>query len=147
MKPISAIIGGRDTVVVDKNASVMHAARVMSERNIGAVPVLDGERVVGIFSERDIMARVVAAGRDPARTLVVDVMSSELVVVKSGDTHETCLRLMQQARVRHVLVLDEGKLVGIVSLRDLMAVELTEKDEAINLLNAYVHYIPADLAR
>jgi CBS domain-containing protein len=147
MKAISAVIQGQDTAVVQPGNSVLEAVRLMTERNVGAVPVVDGERLVGIFTERDVMSRVVADGRDPKATRVADVMSPELVVADFRDTYETCLRRMQQARVRHMIVLKEGRLAGVLSVRDLLAVELDEKDEAINLLNAYVHYIPADLAR
>jgi CBS domain-containing protein len=107
--------------------------------------VLDGERVAGIFTERDVLARVVAAGVDPARTPVGNVMSTSLVVAEVSEAHDVCMRRMQQARVRHLLVLRNGRLAGILSMRDLVALELDERDEAITLLNAYVHYIPADL--
>ncbi|OFW26189.1 MAG: hypothetical protein A3H97_15425 [Acidobacteria bacterium RIFCSPLOWO2_02_FULL_65_29] len=145
MKSIKAIIGDRETVVVDPLLSIADAARRMAERNIGAVGVVDGDRLVGIFSERDVLIRVVAAGKDPASTLVRDVMSSDLVVAEVGESYETCLGRMQQARLRHLIVLDQGRLAGIVSLRDLLAADIDEKSEAITLLNAYVHYIPADV--
>ncbi len=147
MKPISAVIQGQDTAVVPPQASVVDAVRIMTARNIGAVPVVEDERLVGIFTERDVMARVVAVGLDPKSTPVGDVMSPDLVTADVRDSCDTCLRRMQQARVRHLIVLNEGRLAGIVSLRDVLAVDADEKDEAINLLNAYVHYIPADLAR
>lgn len=147
MKRISALLDGRKTVVIEQSTLVSDAARLMSEHQIGAVPVLDGDRVAGIFTERDVMVRVVAAERDAARTQVGEVMSTELIVADWHEDHASCLRRLQQARVRHLLVLNEGRLAGIVSLRDLLAVELGEKDEAISLLNAYVHYIPADLVR
>jgi CBS domain-containing protein len=147
MKAISAVIQGQDTAVVQRRTSVVDAARIMSERNIGAVPVVDDDRLVGIFTERDVMSRVVAAGLDARSTEVGEVMSPDLVIADVRDSYDTCMRRMQQARVRHLIVLKEGRLAGILSLRDLLAVELDEKDEAINLLNAYVHYIPADLAR
>jgi CBS domain-containing protein len=133
-------------VVVDIATSVVQAARIMSERQIGAVPVVEGERVAGIFTERDVMARVVAAGVNPAETPVSSVMSTSLVVADVRDTHDVCLRRMQQARVRHLLVLDGARLAGVLSLRDLLALELDEKDEEVTLLNAYVHYVPADLS-
>jgi CBS domain-containing protein len=147
MKSIRAIVGNRETVTVASMTSVLDAARVMSERHIGALPVVDGERLAGIFTERDIMARIVAEARDPRATPVADVMSTELVVSDIGETCEQCLGRMQQARVRHVIVLDNGRLAGIVSLRDLMAADIDDKAEAITLLNAYVHYIPADLTK
>jgi len=146
MRPIGPLVSGRDVVVVDIATSVAQAARIMSDRQIGAVPVVDGERVAGIFTERDVMARVVAAGVNAAETPVSAVMSTTLVVADVRDSHDVCLRRMQQARVRHLLVLDGGRLAGVLSLRDLLALELDEKDEEVTLLNAYVHFVPADLS-
>ena len=146
MKPIKSLVQDREVIVVDVATSVAQAASIMSEHQIGAVPVVEGERVAGIFTERDVLSRVVAAGVDPAVTPVSDVMTTNLVVADIGEPHDVCMRRMQQARVRHLLVLENGRLAGILSLRDLLRVEIDERDEAINLLNAYVHYIPADLA-
>jgi CBS domain-containing protein len=145
MKPVSTLIAGRDTLVVDSDDTVFDAACLMSTRHVGAVPVLHDGRVVGIFTERDLMARVVATSRPPSQTLVGEVMSTDLVVANIQDPPELCLQRMQQAHVRHLIVLNEGRLAGILSLRDLLAVELAERDDAISLLSAYVHYIPADL--
>lgn len=139
------IVAARETVTVDPQVSVLEAARLMVDHQIGAVPVVDRDRLTGIFTERDILARVVAAQRDPSATSVADVMTRELVVADVTDPYDVCLQRMQQARVRHLIVLDRGTLAGILSLRDLMAVDVSEKDEAITLLNVYVHYIPADL--
>ena len=145
MRPIRPLVEQREVVVVDVTTSIAQAARIMSERQIGAVPVVDGERVAGIFTERDALARVIAAGVDPAVTPVSSVMSTSLVVADINDSHNVCMRRMQQARVRHMLVLRAGRLAGVLSMRDLVAIELDERDEAITLLNAHVHYIPADL--
>ncbi len=145
MTSVRTIVAARETVTVDPQVSVLEAARLMVDHQIGAVPVVDRDRLTGIFTERDILARVVAAQRDPSATSVADVMTRELVVADVTDPYDVCLQRMQQARVRHLIVLDRGRLAGILSLRDLMAVDVSEKDEAITLLNAYVHYIPADL--
>lgn len=145
MKPIRPLVENRELVVVDAGTSVAQAAVVMSDRQIGAVPVMDGERVAGIFTERDALARVVAARVDPGSTPVSEVMSTDLVTADITESHDACMRRMQQARVRHLLVLRAGRLAGILSMRDLLALELDERDEAMTLLNAYVHYIPADL--
>ncbi|MGH9253857.1 MAG: CBS domain-containing protein [Vicinamibacterales bacterium] len=147
MKSIKPLVENREVVVVDVAMSVAQVARIMSEHQVGAVPVIEGDRVAGIFSERDVLSRVVATGIDPAVTPVSRVMSTELVVADIGENHEVCLQRMQQSHVRHLLVLRGGRLAGILSMRDLLAVEIDERDEAIRLLNAYVHYIPADLAR
>lgn len=145
MKSIKAILGDRETFTVERSASITEAARLMAARQIGALPVLDGERLVGIFTERDVLTRIVAAGRNPATTAVGDVMSTDLVVADASESYEVCLVRMQQAHVRHLLALQDGRLAGIVSLRDVLAADLDEKAEELTMLNAYVHYIPAHL--
>ncbi len=145
MKSVKTIVGARETVTVGSLASVLDAARVMAHHQIGAVPIVDGGRLAGIFTERDVLVRVVAAGLDPAATPITAVMSTPLIVAEVSEPYDVCLRRMQQACVRHLVVLDGGRLAGILSLRDLIAVDLNEKVEAITLLNAYVHDIPADL--
>jgi len=147
MKRIRDIIGNRHAVTVDAHASVSDVARQMAAHHIGAVPVVDNGRLVGIFSERDILTRVVAADRNPLQTLVSEVMSSQLIVAECDESYEVCLSRMQQAHVRHLIVLEHGGLAGIASLRDLLAADLDEKSEEITLLNAYVHYIPANLQK
>ena len=147
VKSIRDIIGDRPTLTVDSHASVSDVARQMAAHHIGAVPVVNNGRLVGIFSERDILTRVVAADRNPQQTPVSDVMSSDLIVAECDESYETCLARMQQAHVRHLIVLEHGGLAGIASLRDLLAADLDEKSEAITLLNAYVHYIPANLQK
>jgi len=147
MKSIRDIIGARHTVTVDAHASVSDVARQMAAHHIGAVPVVDDGRLVGIFSERDILTRVVATDRNPLQTRISEVMSSYLIVAECDESYETCLSRMQQAHVRHLIVLEHGGLAGIASLRDLLAADLDEKSDAITLLNAYVHYIPANLQK
>ena len=94
MEQVGTLIAGQKIVLVPQELSVRDAVRRMADRHIGAVPVTDGERVAGIFTERDVMARVVAAGRDPETTTVADVMTRDLVVAGPSDTCEDCLRLM-----------------------------------------------------
>ena len=145
MRSIKAIVGERQTITVAASTTVGDAARLMAAHQIGAVAVLDGERLAGIFTERDLLIRVVAPGLDAQATAVGDVMSTELVVADLAESYDVCLQRMHQAGVRHLIVLDHGRLAGILSLRDLLRADLDEKDEAITLLNAYVHYIPADM--
>jgi CBS domain-containing protein len=145
MKSIKAIVGKQQIATVDRLSTVKDAARLMSERHVGAVPVLDGDRLVGIFTERDVLNRIVAEGKNAETTAVGEVMSTGLVVAEMAESYEACMGRMQQAHVRHVIVLDLGRLAGIVSLRDLLVADIDEKAEAITLLNAYVHYIPADM--
>jgi CBS domain-containing protein len=142
MKTIGGLLAGRETFHVGTEHTVRDAARYMSERRVGAVSVLEGTRLVGILSERDIMGRVVARQLDPDRTRVADVMSRDLVVAQAGDSHEDGLRKMKQAGCRHLPVVEGDRLMGMVSLRDLLQIDLSEKDEEIRWLNAYIHFIP-----
>ncbi len=142
MKTIGGLVAGRDIFHVGTEHTVRDAARYMTERRVGAVSVLEGTRLVGILSERDIMGRVVARHLDPDRTHVGDVMSRDLVVAQAGDSHEDGLRKMKQAGCRHLPVVEGDRLMGMVSLRDLLQVDLSEKDEEIRWLNAYIHFIP-----
>ena len=143
MKSVRAIIGAREIVTVGCSTCAREAARLMTARQIGALPILDGDQLAGIVTERDILARVVAADLDPTVTPVANIMSTQLLVADIGELCEVCLHRMQQAHVRHLIVLDQGRLAGILSLRDLMAVDLDEKAEEISVLNAYVHDVPA----
>jgi len=145
MRSIKAILGDRETIVVARSASVADAARLMSAHHIGALPVLEHDRLVGIFTERDVLTRIVAAGRSPETTTVGDVMSTDLVVCEVNESYEACLTRLQQAHVRHLLALQDGRLAGIVSMRDVLAADVDEKAEELTLLNAYVHYIPAHM--
>lgn len=142
MKSAKDVIRGQDVVAVEPTISVTDAARIMAARNVGAVPVVDADRIVGIFTERDALVRIVAAGIDPVRTAIRDVMSSTLVVASIDDSYETCLERMRQARIRHLIVLDNDRMAGVISMRDLMAVDLDDKTETITLLHAYVQSAP-----
>jgi CBS domain-containing protein len=139
MKTVGDIVRGREVYFLREDQTIREAARYMTERRVGASAVLSGTRLVGILSERDIMGRVVAPARDPDATTVADVMTRDLVWSAVGDTHEDGLRKMKQAGCRHLPVVEGDRLVGMVAQRDLMQVDLTEKDEEIRWLNAYIH--------
>jgi CBS domain-containing protein len=142
MKSIGNVAAGRETYYLRTDQTVREASRYMTERRVGAVAVLEGSRLVGILSERDVMGRVVAPGLDPDQTRVADVMTRDLVVGEMADSHDDGLRKMKQAGCRHLPVVDGDRLVGMVSQRDLLQIDLSEKDEEIRWLNAYIHFIP-----
>jgi CBS domain-containing protein len=142
MSTIGSLVADREVYTLSTEQTVRDAARYMTERRVGAASVLEGTRLVGVLSERDIMSRVVAPGADPATTLVADVMTRDLVVADAADSHEEGLRKMKQAGCRHLPVVDAGRLLGMVAQRDLLQVDLTAKDEEIRWLNAYIHFIP-----
>jgi CBS domain-containing protein len=142
MKTARDLFIGQDLTVIAKEVTVYEAAKLMAEKKIGAVPVLEGERVVGIFSERDIMNRVVARNLNPQKTTVEHVMTKELVVGEPDEEIEQVLSRMKQANIRHLPIIEAGKLIGIISFRDLLQADLKEKDEEIKIMTAYIHYIP-----
>ena len=142
MKTIGGLVAGRETFHVRSEQTVRDAARYMTDRRVGAVSVLEGTRLVGVLSERDVMGRVVARQLDPDRTRVGDVMTKDLVVAQGTESHEEGLRKMKQAGCRHLPVVEGDRLVGMVSQRDLLQIDLSEKDEEIRWLNAYIHFIP-----
>jgi CBS domain-containing protein len=119
----------------------------MMERKLGAVPVLEGDLVVGIFSERDLMNRVVGRGLDPRTTPIGQVMTKEIVVGEANEAVETALAKMKQMNVRHLPVVDGNQLIGMASLPDLLLLEVTLKDEEIRLLHDYIHYVPPGASR
>jgi CBS domain-containing protein len=141
VKAVGALLGGSQAVTIRRSESALDAARLMAERAIGALPIVDERRPMGIVSERDILARVVASGLDPATTPVADIMSTDLVVADINDGCAACLQMMQQARIRHLILLDRtqgNRFAGIVSLRDLLAEDLAEKADEVRLLSAYL---------
>ncbi|MBI5474000.1 MAG: CBS domain-containing protein [Ignavibacteriae bacterium] len=147
MTSIKALLGDRPLYAVERNATVQAAAEYMASNNIGAVPVMDGRRLVGIFSERDVISRVIAQGLTPKATRVEDVMTVELVVAASDETHEDCLRKMKVANCRHLPIVEGENLIGVLSLRDLLQVDLHEKEDKIEFLNNYMFHVPAGLEK
>ena len=147
MLTVKQLIENRSMYTVEKGTTVQAAAEFMAQYNIGATPVVDGERLVGIFSERDLINRVVAKGLTPVATRVDDVMTRELVVASIDETYESCLRKMRMAGCRHLPVIDEDKLVGFISLRDLLQVEISEKDDKLEFLNNYMLQVSPGLEK
>lgn len=147
MKTLGSIVKdtNRDPYSVSADETVDRAARYMTDRHIGAVTVVDGERVIGLFSERDLMTRVVAEGRDPRGVPVRDVMTTDLTIAGPNETYEEGLRKMQKARCRHLPILEHDNFIGLISLRDLLKVDADEKAEEIRMLNTYIHYVPPEL--
>jgi CBS domain-containing protein len=136
MADISAHIE-KKVALVDGGQSVLDAAKVMAQKYIGSVVVTASSDVKGIFTERDLM-RVVAQQQSPEKVQLKDVMRAELIKVGPNETVDRCLQLMKENKCRHLLVFDNGNLIGIVSLRDLAAIMLEEKEELISQLTKYI---------
>jgi CBS domain-containing protein len=136
------LIKDQDTYRADVQQTVFELARAMVDRNIGAVPVLQDGELVGIFSERDLMRRVVGESRDPHTTLVVEVMTEDPLTVAPDEDVETCMVLMRRHGFRHLPICEGKILKGMVSLRDIMLHDLSDKEHDIRMMRAYIQAGP-----
>ena len=139
---ICDLIKDQDTYQAELGHTVLETVRVMVDRNIGAVPVLHNGKLVGIFSERDLMRRVVAEARDPRCTCLAEVMTDDPLTISTNEDLETCITLMRRHGFRHLPVCHDGHLVGIISLRDILLHDLSEKDDEVRMMRAYIHSMP-----
>lgn len=139
---ICDLIKNQETYKADMGQTVLETARAMVRHNIGAVPVMHNGKLVGIFSERDLMKRVVAEGLDPRTTCLAEVMTDDPLTIPMNEELEACMTLMRRHNFRHLPVCHEGQLVGIVSLRDILLHDLNEKDDEVRMMRAYIHSVP-----
>jgi CBS domain-containing protein len=129
---------GPDVISVSPGDTVLEAAHVMNDKGIGGVVVMTGATLVGIFTERDIMRRVVAASRDPATTLVSEVMTADPMTITAEMQVAVCRAMMSARRVRHLPVVHDGGLVGVVTSGDVLAFEVAHAEAQIEQLEKYV---------
>lgn len=126
-------------VVVSPKDTVYHALSVMADNDVGAVLVMDGEKLVGIFSERDYARKVVLSGRNSRETLIEEIMTHKVAYVTEKNTIEECMSLMTQCRFRHLPVLDENLQVqGVISMGDLVKATISHQEFIISQLESYI---------
>jgi CBS domain-containing protein len=126
-------------LTIEPGASVYDAARLMNEHKVGSLLVMAADRLIGIFTERDILQRVVAQRRDPVDTHVDDVMSAEVICCRPHTSLEEASGVMKNRRVRHLPVVDDdGQVLGIVSIGDLNAYDNHSREQTIHLLHQYI---------
>jgi CBS domain-containing protein len=130
---------GTNVATVDRKSSVFDAAKLMNQNRIGCVVVTDGGKVIGIFTERDILMRVVAAGQDPSKTQVEKVMTSPMAVCRRDTRLAECKSVMASKRIRHLPVVEEGKLYGLISSGDILASEVVDQQATIEYLHEYLY--------
>jgi CBS domain-containing protein len=147
MKKLREIMRAGFLFVVQRKATVREAVQVMTANNVGIVLVLDGERLVGVFSERDVVRRVVDRGLDPGRTPVGEVMTSQIVAGDPDEDYQSAMRKMDQANIRHLLVVDGAQMLSMISIRDLIRVDMQDKGEEIRYLREYLYQVPPETAR
>jgi len=139
MHTLRHVIQRQQLVHAAPTATVFDVATLMSGARVGCIPVLEGDRLVGVFSERDLMTRVVVEGRDPRRTTVGSVMTSEVITAGLDDRVERCLDKMRSCGCRHLPVVADGRVIAMISMRDLMRDEIEEQVEEIRGLRDYIH--------
>jgi CBS domain-containing protein len=139
MHTLRHVIQRQQLVHAAPTATVFDVATLMAEARVGCIPVLAGEELVGVFSERDLMTRVVVEGRDPRATPVGSVMSRAVITAALDDRVERCLDKMRSRGCRHLPVVAEGRVIAMISMRDLLRDEIEEQVEEIRGLREYIH--------
>lgn len=141
MKTLAELLEGKPIYPLQQNFTVQEAACHMASKKIGAVPVVEGTRarLVGVFSERDLVTRVVARGLNPSAVTIGQVMSRDVVIAYPHETCEVALERMMRAHIRHLPVVSAGHLVGFLSFRDLVLRDLAAKEAALQMMSSAVH--------
>lgn len=128
----------RRIATIDENKFVLDAAKLMTEEFIGSVVVTNSSGIRGLFTERELVMNVVGKGKAPEKVPIKDVMTSDPIKVSPNASANLCLNLMKEHRCRHLLVFEGDEFVGIVSLRDMVALMIDEKEELIGHLERYI---------
>lgn len=140
MKSIKEILEAHSLRTVKSGSKLIDVIKYMASENIGLVPVLDeGKKLIGVFSERDLLKRVIAKELDMHQTIVDDVMTTKLILADVNETYEECLQKMRDAKIRHIIIVDKGELNGILSMRDLLQIDITVHKETIDVLHNYIY--------
>jgi CBS domain-containing protein len=138
--PISSLLFNKTHQVwsIAPEAKVFDAIKFMAEKNIGALPVISGGKLLGIFTERDYTRKIALAGKSSRETAVFEVISERCITVTPHDSVEDCMRLMTENRVRHLPVLEGNKLIGIISIGDLVNWIISVQNFAIEQMEQYI---------
>jgi len=129
---------GKDIWSIGPDDPVLKAIQVMADRHVGALPVLRGDELVGIVSERDYARKVILLGRSSSETQVEQIMSSPVITVSPDEAVHRCMEIMTEQRVRHLPVVEKGKLIGIISIGDLVKAVIEEQQQTITQLERYI---------
>jgi CBS domain-containing protein len=141
MQTVQHLLEGKERAVyaVDPQAPVLEAIRLMAQHHVGALLVMQNGETMGIISERDYARKVILLGRSSADTPVREIMSSPVITVNLLNTLDECMRLVTQRRVRHLPVVDDGRVIGMVSIGDLVKAVIEEQQHTIEQLESYIH--------
>jgi CBS domain-containing protein len=128
----------RRIISVKPDDSVLDAIRLMAEKNIGAVVVIEDDNLLGIMSERDYARKVIVKGRASDSTPVADIMTSEVLTTSGGETANDCMAIMTERKIRHLPVIEENRVVGMISIGDLVEAIIADQQEEIEQLEHYI---------
>ena len=130
------MIKGPDVIVATSENTVAEATEMMAKAGVGSVIIRDNDEVKGIFTERDLLVRVVAAGKDPSSTPIYEVMSSPVRSCRLDDDVDECARELADSHIHHMAVIEGGSLVGLIGMRDMLTAELSSREKKIHALEA-----------
>ncbi len=133
------IVNKPNVAIIAEEATVMDAAQIMSDRHIGSLVVVRGDKVVGIFTERDVLNRVVARHLDPSDIIIKDVMTTPVACCQPTTKLAECRSVMTEKRIRHLPVVKDGRLLGMVSSGDILALEHGEQQRTIEYMYEYLY--------
>ena len=141
MAPVSKILEhkGSEVASITRDQTALDAARLMNDKRIGSLVVLEGDKVIGIVTERDILRRLVACECDPSQTPVSKIMSSPVACCRPRTSIEECRGVMTEKRIRHLPVVEKGRLQGIITSGDILAREIEESQNTIEYLHEYLY--------
>jgi CBS domain-containing protein len=141
MKSLNQLIAAKGGQVysIRPDATVLDALKLMAQKDVGALLVMEGTRLAGIMSERDYARKVILQGKSSQDMAVRDIMTADVVRVDPSKTVEECMALMTQRRVRHLPVCEGDKLIGLVSIGDLVKEVIAEQEQTIKQLESYIH--------
>lgn len=139
MENIKELLTKREVYTVKKGTTIKDAVTYMAEKKVGLVPVMDDGKLVGVFSERDLVQRVIAKNKSLEETSVEDVMSTKLLIAETHEPNESVLAKMKEANTRHILIIEEEKLIGVLSMRDLLELDLSVCKTTVEVLNNYIY--------
>jgi CBS domain-containing protein len=129
---------GAKVWTISPGATVFEAIRLLAQKNIGALPVVEGERLIGMFSERDYTRKVALEGKTSQKTLVREIISTDVISATPAHTIEDCMRLMTDKHIRHLPVLEDGKMVGMISIGDMVNWIISAQNATIDQMEAYL---------
>ena len=142
MKKLRDIMHWGFLFTVQKQARVSEAVRLMADHNVGIVIVFDGDRLAGVFSERDVVRRVLHRGLDPAMLPVGEAMTADVVTADAEMDYESAMSAMDEAGIRHLLVTSGSRLLSMISIRDLTRAVLRDREEEVQYLREYLYQVP-----